>query len=239
MSAAASEPARGRRCDGWIRPSQTQPPIPVSALAPIAPALLPMPALAPLSPLSAIPGPHTLHLPQPSTTMPLPQMANRPPLAGLSPSGLLDASAGALPTTIPGGQAAPMPARAPRLPFSSYPPGTAEIPTQRAPTRQPLPQPQMTREQLTAQVLPIPHANGQPAMMLQVMGQIDCGHAAAPELALDRVLVAQGGSEPREVVSHGGVQVDFSRKCYYMGRNRPRPALNPFSLCNLSGLRHV
>ncbi|MEO7735148.1 MAG: hypothetical protein ABIY55_29610, partial [Kofleriaceae bacterium] len=97
------------------------------------------------------------------------QMANRPPLAGMSPSGLLDASAGSLPATIPGGQAAPMPGRAPRLPFSSYPPGTAEIPTQRAPTstRQPVPQPQpqLSREQMTAQVVPIPHANGQPALM--------------------------------------------------------------------------
>ena len=173
----------GARISQSIAAQQTQPPIPVSALGPVAPALLPMPPLAPLSPLSAIPGPHTLHLPQPSTTMPLPQMANRPPLGGLSPSGLLDASAGALPATIPGGQAAPIPSRGPRLPFSSYPPGTAEIPTQRAPTstRQPIPQaiplqpsqplqqsqpiPQPSREQMTAQVVPIPHANGQPARM--------------------------------------------------------------------------
>ena len=46
--------------------------------------------------------------------------------------------------------------------------------------------------------------DGQPTVMLQIMGEIDRGHAATPELALDRVLVAQGGSEPREVVSQGG-----------------------------------
>lgn len=54
-------------------------------------------------------------LPQPSTTLPMPQMANRPPL---SPA-LLDPSHGPLPTTIPG-QGPPLPARGPRLPFS-YP----------------------------------------------------------------------------------------------------------------------
>ena len=41
------------------------------------------------------------------------------------------------------------------------------------------------------------HLDGQSAMMLQVMGQIDCGHAATPELALERVLIAQGGRQPR------------------------------------------
>ena len=158
----------GARISQSIAAQQTQPPIPLSALGPAAPALLPMP---PLSPLPAIPGPHTLHLPQPSTTMPLPQMANRPPLAGVSPSGLLDASAGAMPLTIPGGQAAPMPGRAPRLPFSPYPPGTAELPTQRAPTvtRQPLPQgavPQPRRDQVsTLPVSPLSNPNGLPAVM--------------------------------------------------------------------------
>jgi pSer/pThr/pTyr-binding forkhead associated (FHA) protein len=185
----------GARISQSIAAQQTQPPLPMSALGPIAPALLPLGPLSPLSPLSALPGPHTLHLPQPSTTMPLPQMANRPPLPGLSPSGLLDASAGALPSTIPGGQAAPLQGRPPRLPFSSYPPGTAEIPTQRAPTatRQPmLPMLQSaglqpSRDLLpTAQVSPLAHANGQAA---RIPPQ---GYGQAPPISRQAKMVLAG-----------------------------------------------
>ncbi len=87
----------------------TQPPFPPVALAA---------AMAPtISPMHAVPA-----LPQPATTLPLPQMANRPPLA----PGLLDSSLGAqlaptsLPATLPG-QGRPLPPnRALRLPFS-YP----------------------------------------------------------------------------------------------------------------------
>jgi hypothetical protein len=90
----------------------TQPTLPPVALAA---------AMAPtISPMHAVPA-----LPQPATTLPLPQMANRPPLA----PGLLDSSLGPAlpqltqPTSVPTlpGQGPPMPPnRGPRLPFS-YP----------------------------------------------------------------------------------------------------------------------
>jgi hypothetical protein len=98
----------------------TQSPIPPVALAA---------AMAPtISPMHAVPV-----LPQPATTLPLPQMANRPPLA----PGLLDSSLGAqlapvtsLPATLPG-QGPPMPPnRAPRLPFSY--PSAPELMAQRS-----------------------------------------------------------------------------------------------------------
>jgi hypothetical protein len=78
---------------------------------------LPLPPVAMASAMAATISP--MHapalLPQPATTLPLPQMANRPPM---SPA-LLDPSHGPLPTTLPG-QGPPLPARGPRLPFS-YP----------------------------------------------------------------------------------------------------------------------
>ncbi|HEX3481111.1 MAG TPA: FHA domain-containing protein [Kofleriaceae bacterium] len=88
-------------------------------------------AMAPtISPMHAVPA-----LPQPATTLPLPQMANRPPLA----PGLLDSSLGSmlpqltqgtsLPATLPG-QGPPLPPnRGPRLPFSY---GAPELAPQRS-----------------------------------------------------------------------------------------------------------
>lgn len=101
----------------------TQPALPPAAIAA---------AMAPtISPMHAVPA-----LPQPATTLPLPQMANRPPLA----PGLLDSSLGSslpqltsgpsLPATLPG-QGPPLPPnRGPRLPFSY--PSAPELASQRS-----------------------------------------------------------------------------------------------------------
>jgi hypothetical protein len=117
------------------------------------------PALAPL------PGPHTLHMPQPSTTMPLPQIANRPPLG----PAMLDPAAPPMPGTLPGQGALP-PIRPARLPFSTY---SAEIPTQRGPssTRPPMivaAGPLAARDATsTALVQPIAYGTGQPQLAVQ------------------------------------------------------------------------
>jgi len=146
---------------------------------PLAPLAIPSSAsTAPQPPIVSMPGPgpHTLHLPQPSSTMPLPQMANRTPLA-MGPSGLVDPAAGSMPPTLLGGQSAPLPVRLARLPFASYaptsggPPGTAEIPTQRSPNgaRSPLQvaaSPPGRDATLTAQVLPMGYnSNAQAAVV--------------------------------------------------------------------------
>jgi hypothetical protein len=55
----------------------------------------------------------------------------------------------------------------------------------------------MTRGELRPQDL-----DGDPAIVLQVQREIDGGHAARAELALDAVAVGQGGGELREGVGH-------------------------------------
>ena len=90
------------------------------AQAPLPPGALAA-AMAPtISPMHAVPA-----LPQPATTLPLPQMANRPPLA----PGLLEPPTSSLPATIPGQGPPVLPNRAPRLPFSY--PGAPDLPPQR------------------------------------------------------------------------------------------------------------
>lgn len=95
------------------------------AAAPLPQAPLPPGALAAAMAPTISPMHAPAMLPQPATTLPLPQMANRPPL---SPA-LLDPALGPLPATLPG-QGPPVPARGPRLPFS-YPSAT-EILSQHA-----------------------------------------------------------------------------------------------------------
>jgi pSer/pThr/pTyr-binding forkhead associated (FHA) protein len=86
------------------------PPIPASVLAAAS-----APTLAPMQGLTL----HQLQQPPPSTTLPLPQMANRPPL---QPGALLDPSSPP-PTTLPGHGTLMHPAHPARLPFS-YPSST-------------------------------------------------------------------------------------------------------------------
>ncbi|HET7501112.1 MAG TPA: FHA domain-containing protein [Kofleriaceae bacterium] len=168
---------------GPISQSHPQPPLPTGGGAPLptlGPASMAVPPLAPLAPAASVqqasqPLPIQLQ-PQPQTTLPLPQMANRPPLA---PSMLADlplaaplASAlsqpvGAQPTTIPG-QGPPVPAtRSTRLPFSY--PSAPELPQPPQATPNGTSRPQVAvvaalpgRDATTALVPPMSYA-GQPA----------------------------------------------------------------------------
>ena len=45
--------------------------------------------------------------------------------------------------------------------------------------------------------------HGDQAVVLEVVREVDGGHAALPELALDAVPVGKGGGEARENVTHG------------------------------------
>jgi len=44
--------------------------------------------------------------------------------------------------------------------------------------------------------------DGDLAVVLEVLGQVDRGHAAAANLALDRVVVGEGGPQPPEEIGH-------------------------------------
>ena len=46
------------------------------------------------------------------------------------------------------------------------------------------------------------HLEGDLAVVLEVVGQVDRGHAAAPELALEHVAVAEGVGEKRVDCGH-------------------------------------
>ena len=63
------------------------------------------------------------------------------------------------------------------------------------------------------------HLDGDLTVVLDVVGEIDGGHAARAELALDPVAVGEGGCEARGGVSHRWPPVDQSRL-----RSGPRPS---------------
>src|SRR5688572_30796156 len=46
---------------------------------------------------------------------------------------------------------------------------------------------------------------GDGAVVPEIAGQVDGGHAATPELALEQVAVGQGGLEPFEGLGHGEI----------------------------------
>lgn len=150
---------------------QAQQAIPPSALAA---------AMAPtISPMHAAPV-----LPQPATTLPLPQMAGRPPL---SPALLEPHSA--QPATLPGQGPPVPPGRSPRLPFSY--PSAPELLPQRGSglIRAPLPvapgHPARDATS-TAQVHPMSYSGG-PAVMAQPPA-----HGMVPRLSRRTAMVALG-----------------------------------------------
>ncbi len=51
------------------------------------------------------------------------------------------------------------------------------------------------------------HLDGDGAVMLQVLGEVDRRHPAPTELALDRVAVGEGGLQTSEQVGQGGSRV--------------------------------
>jgi hypothetical protein len=138
------------------------PPVPASALAAAAaPTIQPAQGLA-------------LHQPPPATTLPLPQMANRPPLTpsalgeppGVQVATQIGPPLAALPATLPG-QGAPIhPPHPARLPFAY--PGSTEMPklqprgTSRAMAIASAQPPRDATS--TAQVPPMSYANGQSAI---------------------------------------------------------------------------
>lgn len=167
---STNRPLAGYALDrpGYQPPSQSQSMPPVVVAAASAPTIGPhqgvLAANAPtIGPHQAMPA--LAPSPAPATTLPMPQMANRPPL---QPSALLDPALGpiALPTTLPGQGPPLQPAHPARLPFSY--PGSSERPKL---------QPRGSRSMIvastqpnrdatsTAQVQPMSYANGQPAIV--------------------------------------------------------------------------
>ena len=49
------------------------------------------------------------------------------------------------------------------------------------------------------------HLDGDLAVVLQVLGEVDRGHAARANLPLDGVAVGEGGGEAGELVGHGRI----------------------------------
>jgi hypothetical protein len=189
----------------------TQPALPPGAIAA---------AMAPtISPMHAVPA-----LPQPATTLPLPQMANRPPLA----PGLLDSSLGSSlpqlnlgpspPATLPG-QGPPLPPnRAARLPFA-YPSAPELAPQRssgilRAPVN--VAAAHLGRDATsTAQVQPMSYSGGQavaaqppaqrmvPALsrrMMLALGLV----AIAVFAAITTIAILRSGADTASSPGHGG-----------------------------------
>ena len=72
--------------------------------------------------------------------------------------------------------------------------------------------------------LGLEHLEGDRPVVLEVAGEIDRGHAAAPELALEHVAVAQGvGEERRGDCGHGGARWGDTGMCSVGRANASRP----------------
>ena len=68
------------------------------------------------------------------------------------------------------------------------------------------------------------HLEGHAAVVPDVLGQIDGGHAAGTDLPIQAVAVREGGLEPAEQFGHGQRLCGEGRKMRWAGRFRQSPA---------------
>ena len=76
--------------------------------------------------------------------------------------------------------------------------------------------PDLAQESLTAErraEVGVEHLDGDVAIVLEVVREVDCRHAARAELALDAVMAGQGAGQAGEdvVVRHGGTGREGAR----------------------------
>ena len=74
------------------------------------------------------------------------------------------------------------------------------------------------------------HLEGDQPVMLKVVREVDRGHPAAPELALDRVAIGQIGPEPLRGLGQKECRVGISPR-YSLARNWARAVGCAFLIC--------